>query len=79
MAAGRASYLLHVRGRRNGAARARSEPPVVVLGLLLRELRMLLANHGWFNIEKTTIFIWQVIDLPILICTKHSNTCSNYI
>jgi hypothetical protein len=58
--AARASYLLHMRGRRtgvvaavashlvaqgrSGAAQGRSKPPIVVSGLPLRELRMF-ANH----------------------------------
>jgi hypothetical protein len=50
--AARASHLLS-RGRRSGAARGRSEPPVTVSGLLLREPRMLLANHGLPNVERT--------------------------
>jgi hypothetical protein len=53
-AAARASHLLAVWGRRGGAARGGSEPPIVVLGLPLHELRML-ANHRWPNVEKTTI------------------------
>jgi hypothetical protein len=40
-------------GRRCGAARGRSKPPIVVSGLPLRELWML-ANHRWSNVEKTT-------------------------
>jgi hypothetical protein len=53
----RASHLL-ARGRRKSPARGRSEPPVAVSGMLIRELRMLLTSHGWSNIEKTTTFIW---------------------
>jgi hypothetical protein len=44
-----ASHLL-ARGR-SGAARGSSEPLIAVLGLPLRELRML-ANHGWPHVEK---------------------------
>jgi hypothetical protein len=40
----RASHLLAARERRGGVARGRSEPPVAVSGLPLRELRVL-ANH----------------------------------
>jgi hypothetical protein len=32
-------------------AQRRSEPPIVVLGLSLHELRMFV-NHGWPNVEK---------------------------
>jgi hypothetical protein len=49
--AARASHLLAARGRRSGVARGRSEPPVVVSDLLLRELQML-ANHECLNIKK---------------------------
>jgi hypothetical protein len=63
-AAARASHLL-ARGRRSGAARGKSEPPIAVLDLLLHEPRML-ANHGWLNVWKTTTC------LAILICTKHA-------
>jgi hypothetical protein len=49
--------LLDARGRRSVAlARGRSEPPVAVSGLLLHKLQMLLANHGWPNVEKITTF-----------------------
>jgi hypothetical protein len=42
--AARASHLM-AQGRRSGAARGRSKPPVAVSGLSLRELQMI-SNHG---------------------------------
>jgi hypothetical protein len=53
VAVARASHLL----ARSGAARGRNKPPVEVSGLLLHELIMLLANHGWSNIKITTTCI----------------------
>jgi hypothetical protein len=41
----------------SGAARGRSEPSVEISGLLLHELQMIHANHGWPNDEKITICI----------------------
>jgi hypothetical protein len=35
-------------------ARGRNEPPISVSGLLLRELRILLVDHSWPNVETTT-------------------------
>jgi hypothetical protein len=65
-AVARAAYLLSMRGRSNGApyvlrgrrsgavlnllARGRSEPPVCILGLLLREFRM--TSHGGPKLKK---------------------------
>jgi hypothetical protein len=53
-----AADLLDTRGRRRVVlAQGRSEPPVAVSGLLLRDLRMLVAKHDWSNVEKITTFI----------------------
>jgi hypothetical protein len=54
VAAAKASHLLTVWGRRGDAARWRSEPPIAVPDLPLRELWML-ANNRWSNVKKTTI------------------------
>jgi hypothetical protein len=67
-AVAKASHLL-TRGRKRSAARGRSKPPVGVSGMLLRELWMLLANHGWPNVEKTTTCIRSKFGAYIT-CTK---------
>jgi hypothetical protein len=43
------TYHLVVRGRRSGAARGRSKPPVVVSGLPLHDLILKKQQHAQYN------------------------------
>jgi hypothetical protein len=63
----RASHLLHTRWRRSGRTQGRSEPPVVVSGLPLHELRMLVTMSGLINGGKIATWL-AILQNKILIC-----------